>query len=164
MSRQTGRATCPTPRSLCRTSSFKLQFSLELSRRRPLFPFDHHLRTKSSPLCAHRKCSRKAGASSTRSRTLSTTVRLPLCRRSTRAFSHAWTPVNKLKSANASKWDAQSAFDTEKDKTKFRQYEEACDRVKAFYKEQHGARVCFLARVINTLLTILTDREANHGI
>lgn len=26
-----------------------------------------------------------------------------------------------------------------KDKTQFRQYEEACDRVKLFYKEQHGA-------------------------
>jgi inositol oxygenase len=28
-------------------------------------------------------------------------------------------------------------FDAEKDKTKFRQYEEACDRVKGFYWEQH---------------------------
>ncbi|KAK1762427.1 hypothetical protein QBC33DRAFT_481406 [Phialemonium atrogriseum] len=43
-------------------------------------------------------------------------------------------------------------FDSEKDKTSFRQYEEACDRVKAFYQEQHekqtvafnlGARVRF---------------------
>lgn len=32
---------------------------------------------------------------------------------------------------------AQSEFDTEKDKTQFRQYEDACDRVKNFYKEQH---------------------------
>jgi inositol oxygenase len=31
----------------------------------------------------------------------------------------------------------KSEFDAEKDKTKFRQYEDACDRVKAFYKEQH---------------------------
>jgi len=31
----------------------------------------------------------------------------------------------------------QSKFDSEKDKTKFRQYEEACDRVKNFYREQH---------------------------
>ena len=29
-------------------------------------------------------------------------------------------------------------FDTEKDKTQFRQYEEACDRVKSFYQEQHS--------------------------
>ena len=32
---------------------------------------------------------------------------------------------------------AQSEFDSEKDKTQFRQYEEACDRVKNFYREQH---------------------------
>ncbi|OJD35500.1 inositol oxygenase [Diplodia corticola] len=32
---------------------------------------------------------------------------------------------------------AKSKFDAEKDKTKFRQYEEACDRVKNFYREQH---------------------------
>lgn len=31
----------------------------------------------------------------------------------------------------------KSEFDAEKDKTQFRQYEDACDRVKAFYKEQH---------------------------
>lgn len=30
-----------------------------------------------------------------------------------------------------------SEFDSEKDKTKFRQYEDACDRVKNFYREQH---------------------------
>jgi inositol oxygenase len=31
----------------------------------------------------------------------------------------------------------KSRFDTGKDKTKFRQYEDACDRVKDFYREQH---------------------------
>ncbi|KAG9238807.1 putative inositol oxygenase [Amylocarpus encephaloides] len=31
----------------------------------------------------------------------------------------------------------KSAFDAEKDKTQFRQYEDACDRVKGFYREQH---------------------------
>lgn len=31
----------------------------------------------------------------------------------------------------------KSKFDEEKDKTKFRQYEDACDRVKNFYREQH---------------------------
>jgi len=36
-------------------------------------------------------------------------------------------------------WDSQSEFDSEKDKTAFRQYETACDRVKNFYKEQHGS-------------------------
>lgn len=49
--------------------------------------------------------------------------------------SDAIDEVNKLKSSQG--WDDASSFDAEKDKTKFRQYEEACDRVKAFYKEQH---------------------------
>ncbi|RMZ91419.1 hypothetical protein DV736_g1333, partial [Chaetothyriales sp. CBS 134916] len=31
----------------------------------------------------------------------------------------------------------ESKFDAEKDKTQFRQYEEACDRVRNFYREQH---------------------------
>ncbi|EEB87589.1 hypothetical protein MPER_15012, partial [Moniliophthora perniciosa FA553] len=34
-------------------------------------------------------------------------------------------------------WDAESEFDSEKDKTRFRDYDSACDRVKNFYKEQH---------------------------
>ena len=84
--------------------------------------------------------------------------------------------VNVLKAeavkdaSQTSEWNSQSAFDTEKDKNTFRQYETACDRVKAFYKEQHGtlsfhivssighqihARSFFPARVI---------REANSGI
>lgn len=47
--------------------------------------------------------------------------------------------VNKLKAAR--EWDDASNFDAGKDKTQFRQYEDACDRVKTFYKEQHGMRV-----------------------
>ncbi|KAI0880708.1 DUF706-domain-containing protein [Annulohypoxylon maeteangense] len=43
--------------------------------------------------------------------------------------------VNVLK--GKSQYDAKSKFDEEKDKTQFRQYEEACDRVKNFYREQH---------------------------
>jgi len=35
-------------------------------------------------------------------------------------------------------WDEESEFDKDKDKSKFRDYESACDRVKAFYNEQHG--------------------------
>ncbi|KAK2002092.1 DUF706-domain-containing protein [Colletotrichum falcatum] len=34
-------------------------------------------------------------------------------------------------------FDEGSKFDQDKDKTAFRQYEDACDRVKNFYKEQH---------------------------
>ncbi|KAL5481126.1 hypothetical protein ACEPAI_10067 [Sanghuangporus weigelae] len=42
-----------------------------------------------------------------------------------------------LKESSASEWNSESNFDSEKDKNTFRQYESACDRVKAFYKEQH---------------------------
>lgn len=41
--------------------------------------------------------------------------------------------VQKLKM-----WDDESEFDAQKNKAHFRQYEDACDRVKNFYKEQHG--------------------------
>ncbi|CAJ2502962.1 Uu.00g103560.m01.CDS01 [Anthostomella pinea] len=43
--------------------------------------------------------------------------------------------VNVLK--DKMKWATASNFDAEKDKTQFRQYEHACDRVKDFYREQH---------------------------
>lgn len=49
--------------------------------------------------------------------------------------------VNVLKgqiAQESSDWNSDSKFDAEKDKNQFRRYEEACDRVKAFYKEQHG--------------------------
>lgn len=39
--------------------------------------------------------------------------------------------------AELANYDEASQFDQEKDKTTFRQYEDACDRVKNFYKEQH---------------------------
>ena len=35
-------------------------------------------------------------------------------------------------------WNDKSEFDEAVDKTQFRDYESACDRVKNFYKEQHG--------------------------
>ncbi|KAF7349000.1 hypothetical protein MVEN_01421100 [Mycena venus] len=50
------------------------------------------------------------------------------------AISDAVDEVNILKGKG---WTEQSTFDAEKDKTQFRQYEAACDRVKKFYKEQH---------------------------
>ncbi|KAH9887960.1 myo-inositol oxygenase [Cubamyces lactineus] len=57
-----------------------------------------------------------------------------------RAFeqvSDAVDEVNKLKGQVAAEWAEASRFDAEKDKAAFRQYEEACDRVKNFYREQH---------------------------
>ena len=53
--------------------------------------------------------------------------------------------MNKLKGQQNPKWDEKSKFDAEKDKTNFRQYEEACDRVKNFYREQHGSRATFIS-------------------
>lgn len=35
-------------------------------------------------------------------------------------------------------WNSESEFDKNTDKGQFRDYEFACDRVKAFYREQHG--------------------------
>ena len=47
--------------------------------------------------------------------------------------------VNVLKAEMQRERDMldKSDFDSEKDKSKFRQYEDACDRVKNFYREQH---------------------------
>jgi len=56
------------------------------------------------------------------------------------AVSDAVDEVNILKGqakAATRAWDDASEFDSEKDKLAFRQYEDACDRVKNFYKEQH---------------------------
>ncbi|GJJ13239.1 hypothetical protein Clacol_007490 [Clathrus columnatus] len=50
-------------------------------------------------------------------------------------ISDAIDEVNILK--KSSEWDGSPRFNEDKDKSKFRQYETACNRVKAFYKEQH---------------------------
>ena len=36
-------------------------------------------------------------------------------------------------------WDEKPKFQESKDESQFRAYDSACDRVKAFYKEQHGS-------------------------
>ena len=36
-------------------------------------------------------------------------------------------------------WDDKPEFHESKDKSQFRDYDSACDRVKDFYKEQHGS-------------------------
>lgn len=43
-----------------------------------------------------------------------------------------------IDTVNEIKYDESSQFDATKDKTTFRQYETACDRVKNFYAEQHA--------------------------
>lgn len=35
-------------------------------------------------------------------------------------------------------WNTEAHVEATKDKEEFRNYEDACERVKAFYKEQHG--------------------------
>ncbi|KAJ7190985.1 myo-inositol oxygenase [Mycena pura] len=50
------------------------------------------------------------------------------------ATSDAVDEVNILK---GKLWDQAASLDAEKDKSKFRQYDDACERVKSFYKEQH---------------------------
>ena len=42
-------------------------------------------------------------------------------------------------------WHAEAEVEPTKDKDSFRQYDTACDRVKSFYKEQHGPCVRRLA-------------------
>ncbi|KAK4038853.1 inositol oxygenase [Parachaetomium inaequale] len=57
------------------------------------------------------------------------------------AISDAVDTVNVLRAMAATDgpaFDATSHFDAEKDKSKFRQYDDACDRVKNFYAEQHA--------------------------
>ena len=36
-------------------------------------------------------------------------------------------------------WDDKTEFHESKDQSQFRAYDSACDRVKTFYKEQHGS-------------------------
>ncbi|KAK4097566.1 DUF706-domain-containing protein [Parathielavia hyrcaniae] len=58
------------------------------------------------------------------------------------AISDAVDTVNIFKamasSTTTEAFDSQSHFDAAKDKAAFRQYDEACDRVKGFYAEQHA--------------------------
>jgi inositol oxygenase len=79
-------------------------------------------------------------------------------------------------------WDDGSEFDEAKDKTQFRQYETACDRVKAFYKEQHEkqtvdfniqARVQFKTKIrarmgvweaIEMLNTLIDDSDPDTSV
>ncbi|GAP83248.1 putative inositol oxygenase 1 [Rosellinia necatrix] len=62
--------------------------------------------------------------------------------------------VNVLKDQlkKQQQWAEESKFDAEKDKAQFRQYEDACDRVKSFYLEQHTKQtVAYNLKVRNDL-------------
>jgi hypothetical protein len=92
----------------------------------------------------------------TRSPTPLMKVRSPLCQADILncAVPRCLTPsisvvnVQKLKL-----WDDESEFDAEKNKAHFRQYEDACDRVKNFYKEQHGTDACLVVCLLPHRLT-----------
>jgi hypothetical protein len=58
-------------------------------------------------------------------------------------------------------WDDASEFDADKDKARFRQYEDACDRVKNFYKEQHGRVQRLIICGQSHLTTWHHDRKAD---
>lgn len=75
------------------------------------------------------------------------------------ALSDAVDDVNVLK---AKIWDSQSEFDSTKDKTTFRQYETACDRVKNFYKEQHEKQT--VAFNIKARMEFKSRKRARMGI
>lgn len=73
--------------------------------------------------------------------------------------------VLKGKADESPEWKSESTFDAEKDKTQFRQYENACERVKAFYKEQHGAATLFTSSLGDTdVRDADVDREANRRV
>jgi len=54
-----------------------------------------------------------------------------------RAFDEISDAVDDVNVQKLKIWDDKNKFDSEKDKSQFRRYEEACDRVKNFYREQH---------------------------
>jgi len=73
--------------------------------------------------------------------------------------SDAIDDVNVLKGKT---WNDQSEFDVTKDKAQFRQYEDACDRVKNFYKEQHEKQT--MEFNINARVKFKTQKRARMGV
>ncbi|KAK7041443.1 hypothetical protein VNI00_009309 [Paramarasmius palmivorus] len=73
--------------------------------------------------------------------------------------SDAIDEVNVLKSKL---WSAESEFDSEKDKTQFRDYDSACDRVKNFYREQHEKQT--VAFNIKARVDFKNKKRARMGI
>jgi inositol oxygenase len=54
-------------------------------------------------------------------------------------------------------WNDKSKFDDSKDKSTFRDYKSACDRVKNFYREQHRALPSF--RLPQSSLIYSTEKQ-----
>ncbi|KAF5357076.1 hypothetical protein D9756_006779 [Leucocoprinus leucothites] len=70
--------------------------------------------------------------------------------------SDAVDEVNQLKSRL---WDSEAQFSKEKDTTTFRQYLDACDRVKHFYQEQHAKQTLELNIEIRKRFSKLNHAE-----
>ncbi|PFH45296.1 hypothetical protein AMATHDRAFT_161049 [Amanita thiersii Skay4041] len=59
-------------------------------------------------------------------------------------------------------WNAESEFDKDKDKARFRDYEFACERVKEFYREQHAKQTVEFN--IKARVDFKTRQRARMGI
>ncbi|KAI0266228.1 inositol oxygenase [Gloeopeniophorella convolvens] len=83
-------------------------------------------------------------------------------KRDGRTFDAVSDAVDDVNVQKLKLWDEESEFDTEKDKTRFRQYEDACDRVKNFYKEQHEKQTVEFN--IQARVNFKSRRRARMGI
>jgi len=90
---------------------------------------------------------------------MSITVTHNTCGRDLDATSDAVDEVNVLK---GKMWDDESKFDQLKDKSQFRDYDAACDRVKAFYKEQHEKQT--VAYNIKARVDFKSRKRARMGV
>lgn len=75
------------------------------------------------------------------------------------AVSDAVDEVNVLKGKS---WDDECQVEATKDKDSFRQYETACERVKAFYKEQHEKQT--VAYNIKARVDFKSRKRARMGV
>jgi inositol oxygenase len=85
-----------------------------------------------------------------------------LKKRDGREFDEISDAVDEVNVQMLKLWDDESDFDAGKDKARFRQYEDACDRVKNFYKEQHEKQT--VAFNIQARVNFKSRRRARMGI
>jgi len=74
-------------------------------------------------------------------------------------FEQASDAVDEVNQLRGSLWDSEAEFSKDKDTTKFRQYAEACDRVKSFYQEQHTKQTLQFNIEIRERFTKLSNAE-----
>ncbi|KAN0135891.1 Inositol oxygenase [Lactarius tabidus] len=83
-------------------------------------------------------------------------------KRDGREFDEISDAVDEVNVQMLKLWDDESEFDAGKDKARFRQYDDACDRVKNFYKEQHEKQT--VAFNIQARVNFKSRRRARMGI